>query len=83
MFAKVIEEKFYYGTDDAAVQAQARTLMGLLTASGHQKQVISDILQLSMTEEKAAPERIAWIGFLMGVQYGFELAQTYPALPRP
>jgi hypothetical protein len=80
MFAKVLREKFFENINDPAVRNQAMTLIKLFRSSGCQAQVIVDILEAVKISGKTSPEGVAEIGFAMGVQYGFELAQTYPAL---
>ena len=78
MFAKVIDERFFKNQEDNSVKSQAMKLLGLLRSSGQRDQVISDILFATKSSGQTSPQRTAEIGFLMGLQYGFELAQSYP-----
>jgi len=83
MFSSVLREKFFNNTNDPEVRNQAVALIKLLRSSGLQEQVITDILFAAKASGKVSPERTAEIGFAMGMQYGFELAQTYPAISNP
>ena len=79
MLSNVLRDKFFNNAEDLAVRNQAISLIKLFRASGCQEQVIMDILFAAKSSGKVSPEKTAEIGFVMGLQYGFELAQTYPA----
>lgn len=79
MFAKVLSEQFFENTDDPAVRRQAITLINLLRSSGYLPQVIADALSAVRVQKKPSIELTAEIAFSMGMQFGFELAHTYPS----
>jgi len=82
MFAKVLNEQFFENTDDPAVRRQAITLINLLRSSGCLPQVIVDVLAAVRVQKKPSIELTAEVGFAMGMQFGFELAHTYPSPQR-
>lgn len=77
-FDAVVHVKFQQNTDDETVRSQAIKFLDLLRASRFRQQVIADILQATNISGREIPERIAEVGFLMGLQFGFELAASYP-----
>jgi hypothetical protein len=59
-------------------------LIRLLRASQSRSQILVDILHAADVSRHKSPEGIAEIGFAMGLQFGFELALSYPPLePAP
>jgi len=80
MFDKVIREKFQQNQNDDAVRDQAIKLIGLLRASQSRTQVIVDVLHAVKVSGNSSAEKIAEIGFAMGLQFGFELGLSYPPL---
>ena len=77
---KVVREKFHDNADDPAVRDQAIRFLQTFRASRTRDQTIADILQAARISRFDSKEGIAEIGFVMGVQYGFELAQSFPPL---
>ena len=77
-FDAVIHVRFQENADDEAVRNQAVHFLDLLRASRFRQQVLVDILHATKISGREIPERIAEIGFLMGLQFGFELAVAYP-----
>jgi len=82
MLDKVVKEKFHDNADDTAVRNQAIKFLQMLRASTTRNQTIIDILHASQMSRPDFKEDIAEIGFLMGMQYGFELALTFPPLQK-
>ncbi len=80
MFDKVVLEKFVNNTDDLAVRMQILELLRLLRTSKSRDQIIVDILHAAKASGRESTEGIAEIGFTMGLQFGFELALSYPPL---
>ena len=80
MFDKVVKEKFHDNVDDAAVRNQAIKFLHMFRSGTTHDQTIVDILHASRVSRRDFKEGIAEIGFLMGLQYGFELALTFPPL---
>ncbi len=81
MFDKALQEKFFENPDDQAVRQQAKTLMQLVTTSRFREQILTDIIHAAKISGYTSKEQTAVIAFCMGVQFGFELALTYPPLP--
>jgi len=82
MFDRVVKEKFHDNADDIAVRNQAIKFLQMLRASTTRNQTMIDILLASQMSRRDFKEGIAEIGFLMGMQYGFELALTFPPLQK-
>ena len=80
MLDKVIREKFQENENDDEVRDQAIKLIGMLRASQCRPQVIVDVLHAASVSGNSSPERVAEVGFAMGLQFGFELALSYPPL---
>lgn len=80
MLDKVVKEKFHDNTDDASVRAQAMTFLLMFRACRNHDQTIVDILHAAKVGRRDFKEGIAEIGFVMGLQFGFELAQAFPPL---
>lgn len=81
MFDKALQERFFENPDDQAVRQQAKTLMQLVTTSRFRDQILTDITHAAKISGYTSKEQTAVIAFCMGVQFGFELALTYPPLP--
>jgi hypothetical protein len=82
MFDRVIREKFQENTDDRSVILQAAALARMFRAGKTHDQTIGDILHASQASRRESKEGLAEIAFVMGMQFGFELALTFPPLPR-
>lgn len=82
MLDKVVKEKFHDNADDTAVRNQAIKLLQIFRASRTRDQTIVDILHASQISRRDFKEGIAEIGFLTGMQYGFELALSFPPLQK-
>jgi hypothetical protein len=82
MFDRVASEKFINNSDDLAVRMQAIELVRILRASQSRDQIITDILHAAKVSGANSSERVAEIGFSMGLQFGFELAISYPPLSK-
>jgi len=82
MLDKVIREKFHDNTDDRSVSLQAATLMRIFRAGKTHEQTIVDILYASRALRHETKEGLAEIAFVMGMQFGFELALTFPPLSK-
>ncbi len=80
MLDKVVKEKFHGNADDTAVRNQAIKFLQMFCASTTRDQTIVDVLHASQISRRDFKEGIAEIGFLMGMQYGFELALSFPPL---
>ncbi len=80
MLDKVVSEKFHANVDDAAVRKSATHFVHIFQAAKAYDQTIVDILYASQVSRRTSPEGIAEIGFAMGMQFGFELAQSFPPL---
>lgn len=78
MFDKVAREKFQDNPDDAAVRAQAITMLRTFRAGKTHDQVIADIMHAARSSRRGSNEEMAEIAFLMGMQFGFELAMSFP-----
>ena len=61
---------------------QAIKFLQIFRASKTRDQTIVDILHASQISRRDFKEGIAEIGFLMGMQYGFELALSFPPLQK-
>jgi hypothetical protein len=83
MFDRVAKEKFHDNADDTAVRDQAIKFLKMFRAGKTHAQTIVDILHASKISRRDSKESIAEIGFVMGMQFGFELAQSYPARYQP
>lgn len=78
MFDRVIQDKFQNNPNDQAVREQAIQLIYMLRASSSRAQIIVDVLRAARSSGHESKESIAEIGFAMGLQFGFELALSYP-----
>lgn len=82
MLDRVVKEKFHDNADDPAVRNQAIKFVQMFRASTTRHQTIVDILHASQRSRRDFSEGIAEIGFVMGMQYGFELALSFPPLQK-
>ena len=82
MFDKVVREKFQDNTNDPAVRDQAIKMLKMFRAGKTHEQIIVDVLHAADGARRSSNEGIAEIGFLMGMQCGFELAVSFPPLKR-
>jgi hypothetical protein len=82
MLDKVIREKFQDNTDDRSVSLQAAALLRIFRAGKTHDQAITDILHASHASRRETKEGLAEIAFVMGMQFGFELALTFPPIQR-
>lgn len=82
MMDKVIREKFHDNADDRAVMLQAAALARMFRAGRTHDQTIVDILHASQASRRETKEGLAEIAFVMGMQFGFELALSFPPLPK-
>ena len=80
MLDRVVKEKFHDNADDIAMRNQAIKFLQILRASTTRNQTIVDIPHASQMSRRDSKEGIAEIGFVMGMQYGFELALSFPPL---
>lgn len=81
MFDKVVREKFQDNADDKAVQDQARKMLAILRNGRTHGRIIADVIHASKVARRTSTQDIAEIGFLMGLQFGFELALSFPPIP--
>ena len=77
---KLRRKSFTINADDAAVRDQAIKFLQMFRAERTHGQTIVDILHASRISRRDSEEGIAEIGFVMGMQFGFELAQSFPPL---
>ena len=82
MLDKVVKEKFNDNADDTAVRNHAIKFSQIFRASRTRDQNIVDILHASQISRRDFKDGIAEIGCLMGMQYGFELALSFPPLQK-
>jgi hypothetical protein len=82
MLDKVIREKFHDNTDDHAVILQGDTFARMFRAGKTHDQTIVDILYASRVSRHETKEGVAEIAFVMGMQFGFELALAFPPLEK-
>lgn len=82
MLDKVMKEKFHENVEDAAVRDQALKFLQMFRAAKGRDQTIVDILHAAKSARRDFNEGIAEIGFVMGLQFGFELAQSFPPLDK-
>lgn len=75
-----VREKFHDNTDDGAVRDQATKFLRMFRAAKMHDQTIVDILHASKFSRRKSKEDIAEIAFVMGMQFGYELAQSFPPL---
>ena len=80
MFDKVVREKFQENTDDRAVQDQARKMLAMFRSGRTHDRIIADVIHASKVARRTSTLDIAEIGFLMGMQFGFELALSFPPI---
>jgi hypothetical protein len=78
MFDAALQSKFIDNVDDAAVRQQAVTLLHLFRNSATHSQVLADVLHAARISRRTSVEQVAEIAFAMGMQFGFEMALTYP-----
>jgi hypothetical protein len=79
MFDKALREKFYDNPDDDAVRDQAIRMMRLVRGSEARTRILSDVSYAAEISSLTSIEARAEIAFCMGLQFGFELALSYPA----
>jgi hypothetical protein len=82
MLDKIVKENFHDNASEAAVRNQAIKFVQMFRASTIRDQSIIDILNASQRSRRHFKEGIAEIAFVMGMQYGFELARTFPPLQK-
>jgi len=80
MFDKALQERFLANPDDEGVQRQGKVLMQLVTTGQFRDQILTDVLYAAKVSGYSTKEQTAVIAFCMGLQFGFELACTYPPL---
>lgn len=81
MFDKMLREKLQDNPDDESVHQQALKLIQMVRRSQARNQIIADIMRAAKASKQTSAEQLAEIGFCMGLQFGFELALSYPPLP--
>ena len=81
MFDKALREKFHENPDDEAVRQQAIKLIQLARGSELRERILVDIMHAAKVSGHTSKEQTAQIAFYMGLQFGFELAFSYPPLP--
>jgi predicted transposase YdaD len=81
MFDKALREKFQDNPDDEAVRQQAMKLIQLVRGSQSRERTLVDIMHAAKVSGHTSKEQTAEIAFCMGLQFGFELALSYPPLP--
>jgi len=64
------------------VRDQAIKFLQMFLDSTTRDQTIVDILHASQKSRRVFKEGIAEIGFVMGIQFGFELALSFPPLQK-
>jgi len=57
-------------------------MLRMFRAGRTHDQVIADIMRISQVSRRGSKEQVAEIGFVMGMQFGFELAMSFPPLPK-
>jgi hypothetical protein len=82
MLDKVVKEKFLENPNFAAVRNQTATFAKMFRASTNHEQTIVDVLYASRLAHRESKEGIAELGFVMGMQFGFELALSFPPLTK-
>lgn len=80
MFDRVVIDKFQENTADESVRAQLLTLLQLLRQSNTRPQILTDVLYAAKKSGRSSSEGVAEIGFVMGMQFGYELGLSYPPL---
>jgi hypothetical protein len=80
MFDNALRQKFHQNPDDTAVRTQAVRLIQLLRGSLSHRQILVDIAHAAKASGRTSTEQTAEIAFAMGLQFGFELALSYPPL---
>jgi hypothetical protein len=80
MFDKMLREKLQDNPDDESVHQQALQLIQMVRRSQARNQIIADIMRAAKASKQTSVEQLAEIGFCMGLQFGFELALSYPPL---
>jgi hypothetical protein len=81
MFDNAVREKFQNNPDDGAVREQAIQLLQLARGSKWRGQILVDIMHAAKVSRQVSTEQTVEIAFCMGLQFGFELALSYPPLP--
>jgi hypothetical protein len=81
MFDKALLEKFLDNADGEGVRQQASRLTQLVAGSQSRDQIVADIVHAAKVSGNTAREQTAVVAFCMGLQFGFELALTYPPSP--
>ena len=80
MFDNALRWKFLENTDDDAVRQQALKLIQLFWGSSLRQQVLTDIDHAANVSGRTSRQQTGEIAFAMGLQFGFELALSYPPL---
>jgi hypothetical protein len=80
MFDVALRQKFLENPDDDAVTQQALRLTELFRGSLSRQQVLVDIAHAAKVPGHTSMEQAQEIAFAMGLQFGFELALSYPPL---
>ena len=78
MFDTALHEKFIDNAADAAVRQQAIRLVQLFRGSAAYSQVLSDVFHAAKISGHTSTGQVVEIAFAMGLQFGFELALSYP-----
>jgi hypothetical protein len=78
MFDEALQERFLENASDESVRLQASKLLRLLRGSRMHQQVFSRHWACGAVSRRTSTEQTAEIAFCMGLQFGFELAVTYP-----
>ncbi len=81
MFDNAVREKFQDNPNDGAVREQAIRLLQLARGSKWRGQILVDIMHAAKVSRQVSTEQTAEVAFCMGLQFGFELALSYPPLP--
>ena len=81
MFDKMLREKLQENPEDDSVRLQALKFMQLVRRSKARNGILADIMHAAKVSEQTSVEQVAEIAFCMGLQFGFELALSYPPLP--
>jgi hypothetical protein len=80
MFGNAIQQKFLENPDDDAVRQQALKLIQLFWESSLRHQILTDIAHAVTVSGRTSTGQNGEIAFAMGLQFGFELALSYPPL---
>src|SRR5271154_2201294 len=80
MFNIALRDKFLENPDDDAILRQAVELLQLFRGSTLHHQVLVDISHAANASGRTSWDQAAEVAFAMGLQFGFELALSYPPL---